>query len=64
MKRLLRETGGKARAWRNAFGQQVLTGAVIAGVYKLIHLKEAQDDYEVAIFWEHDLAPLQDFVSR
>lgn len=63
VKRLLRETGGKARTWRNAFGQQVLTGAVIAGVYKLIHLKEAQDDYEVAIFWEHDLAPLQAFVK-
>ncbi|MGH2498486.1 MAG: XamI family restriction endonuclease [Candidatus Limnocylindria bacterium] len=62
VKRLLRETGGKARAWHNAFGQTVLTGAVLAGVYKLMHLKEAQDDYDVAIFWEHDLAPLQEFV--
>lgn len=62
VKRLLRETGGKARTWHNAFGQTVLTGAVLAGVYKLTHLKEAQDDYDVALFWEHDLAPLQTFV--
>lgn len=62
VKRLLRETGGKARAWDAAFGKTVLTGAVIAGVYKLLHLKEAQDDYDVAIFWEHDLAPLASFV--
>lgn len=62
VKRLIRETGGKARSWRNAFGQQVLPAAVLSGVYKLANLLEAQDDIGLAIFWEHDLAPLRDFV--
>lgn len=64
VKRLIRETGGKARHWRSAFGQQVLTGAVLAGVYKLVNLKDAQDNYEISIFWEHDLQPLRSFVSK
>lgn len=63
VKRLIRETGGKARTWRNAFGLQVMTGAVLAGVYKLGNLVQAQEDYEVSIFWEHDLRPLIEFVS-
>lgn len=62
VKRLIRETGGKARSWRNAFGQQVLPATVLSGVYKLANLLEAQDDIGLAIFWEHDLAPLRDFV--
>lgn len=64
VKRLIRETGGKARAWRNAFGLQVVTSAVLAGVYKLGNLTDAQENYDIAIFWEHDLQRLQDFVSR
>ncbi|MGH2771058.1 MAG: XamI family restriction endonuclease [Actinomycetota bacterium] len=42
VKRLIRETGGKARSWRNAFGLQIVTGAVLAGVYKLGNLLDAQ----------------------
>lgn len=63
VKRLIRETGGKARTWRAAFGRQVITGAVLSGVYKLSNLADAQEDYEVAIFWEHNLRPLQEFVK-
>ena len=62
VKRLVRETGGKARTWHDAFGQQVVTGAVLAGVYKLVNLRDAQENYGVAIFWEHDLTPLHQFV--
>jgi hypothetical protein len=62
VKRLNRETGGKARTWRNAFGQPVVAGAVLAGVFKLSNLLDAQEDYEVPIFWEHNLRPLQKFV--
>lgn len=64
VKRLLRETGGKALAWRTSFGRRVVTGAVLAGVYKLGDLLKAQTEDEVAIFWEHDLAPLKAFVSQ
>ena len=63
VKRLIRETGGKARAWRNAFGLQVITGAVLAGVYKLGNLLDAQENYGIALFWEQELGPLQEFVA-
>lgn len=64
VKRLTRETGGKARAWKNAFGLQVVTGAVLAGVFTLGNLMDAQENYEISIFWEHDLGPLKSFVRR
>jgi hypothetical protein len=64
VKRLIRETGGKARAWRNAFGLQAITGAVLAGVYKLGNLLDAQENYGIAIFWELRLRALQQFVAQ
>lgn len=64
VKRLIRETGGKARAWKNAFGLQVITGAALAGVYKLGNLMDAQENYGIAMFWEQDLRPLQEFVAQ
>jgi len=64
IKRLIRETGGKARVWDRAFGEQVVTGAVLSGVFKLRHLIDAQDKHGLAIFWEHDLSPLSEFVQR
>ncbi|MGH9894645.1 MAG: XamI family restriction endonuclease, partial [bacterium] len=64
IKRLLRETGGKSRAWRNTFGLQAITGAVLAGVYTLGNLVQAQEDHDIAIFWEHNLTALQEFVSE
>jgi hypothetical protein len=39
-----------------------VVGVVLSGVYKLQNLKSAQDD-GVAIFWEHDLTPLRDFLT-
>jgi hypothetical protein len=61
-KRLLRETSGKRNRWRDRFGEQAVTGAVIAGVFDLSCLREAQID-RVALYWEHDLAPLRSFVE-
>lgn len=63
VKRLLRETGNKAQAWRNAFGQQVIPASVLSGVFKLANLLEAQNEYQIAIFWEHDLSQLKSFLS-
>lgn len=60
-KRLNREVGGKAERWRGHFGGQVLTAAVIAGMFDLSCLRAAQAD-GVHVFWEHDLEPLKDFV--
>jgi len=62
VKRLIRETCGKADLWRHAFGEQVITGAVLSGVFKLKNLREAQNDRGVALFWEHDLSRLEEFV--
>lgn len=63
IKRLIRETGGKAIGWRNGFGNRAITGAVLSGVFKLVHLQQAQDEYNVAIFWERDMAPLASFLK-
>jgi hypothetical protein len=62
-KRLAREAGGKAERWKNEFGAQVITGAVLAGVYDLSCVVKAQDEQNVYIFWEHDLRSLIDFVK-
>lgn len=63
VKRLIRETCGKASTWRQAAGDQIITGAVLAGVFKMKNLLEAQDDHHVVVFWEHDLSPLLQFIS-
>lgn len=63
VKRLNRETAGKASKWSEAFGSQAVTAAVLAGVYKLTNLVQAQGEQGVTIFWEHDLQPLIDFVT-
>ena len=64
VKRLIRETGGKARQWNEEFGRKVITGAVLAGVFNLSNLKSAQEEHKICIFWEHNLVPLKTFVSR
>lgn len=61
-KRLLRETAGKREKWRNRFGDQAVTGAVVAGVFDLSCLRNAQED-RLCLFWQHDLRPLHAFVS-
>jgi len=61
-KRVNREVAGKAEGWRQQFGNQVVTGVVLAGVFDLSCLTSAQRA-GVWVFWEHDLGPLADFVS-
>lgn len=61
-KRLNREIGGKAERWKQHFGGQVVTAAVLAGSYDLSCLRTAQAD-GVHVFWQHDLGPLKDFVA-
>jgi hypothetical protein len=61
-KRLIRETDGKRRAWREEFGRGgVRTAAVISGVYSLKNLKDAQREGMV-IFFDHDLDALDAFI--
>lgn len=64
-KRINRETGGKAEAWRNHFGStgSVITAVVIDGVFDLGCLRQAQNVQGVVIFWEHDLDPLAQFLE-
>lgn len=62
-KRLQREVGGKSEGWRTAFGMQVVTGAVLAGVFDLKCLVTAQNTQHVTIFWQHDLKPLLEFAN-
>jgi hypothetical protein len=64
VKRLIRETGGKARVWEKEFGRWVIPGVVISGVYKLTHLVQAQRDHHITVFWEHNLRELRRFLTR
>lgn len=63
VKRLNRECGGKADHWRVRFGERAITAAVLAGVFKLKNLQDAQHASRLTIFWEHDLSPLADFLE-
>lgn len=62
VKRLNRETGGKAQEWNRRLGERAIPAAVLAGVFQLGSLKAAQD-VGATIFWERDLMPLADFVE-
>lgn len=65
VKRLNRECCEKAATWRSAFGSQAITAAVLAGVYELRNLLDAQRGASpVAIFWEHRLDRLADFITH
>lgn len=64
VKRLINDAGGKADIWRRAFGEQVVASAVLAGVFKLVNLVEAQDKHHVFLVWEHDMAPLRAFLDE
>jgi hypothetical protein len=61
-KRLNREVGGKSETWRLHFGTQVITAVVLAGVLDLSCLEATQAQH-VALFWEHDLKPLAEFIA-
>lgn len=61
-KRLNHEIGDKASVWRRSFGESVIPAAVLAGVFKVENLRDAQRG-GIAIFWEHDFGALLDFVA-
>lgn len=62
VKRLNRETSGKAEHRRTTYGQQVVTVAVLSGVFKVSSLVDAQAS-GVYIAWAQDLEPLRRFVA-
>ncbi len=62
-KRLNNDVGAKAGDWKKTFGTQVITAAVLSGVYSLGNLITAQDHQDIIIFWAHDLDPLKEFVA-
>lgn len=62
VKRLNHEVGDKAATWARAFGNQRHSMAVLAGVFRLKNLVDAQDK-NIAIVWERDLAPLGEFLA-
>jgi hypothetical protein len=63
-KRLIRETEGKRRAWKEAFGQGALTGAVISGVFSLKNLFEDAQGRGMLIFFSHEIEALTEFVTQ
>jgi hypothetical protein len=60
-KRLIRETLGKHRAWRGAFGDELSAGAVLAGVFSMVNLEQAQGE-GVLLFFEQGLRSLTAFI--
>ena len=62
IKRLMRETGGKHGKWRNTFGSDLATAAVLAGTFKMIHLNQAQQE-GMLLFFEHRLNSLTAFIK-
>ncbi len=53
----------KATVWVDEFGnRQVVPAAVLAGVYKLHNLQNAQER-GLAIFWAHDLGRLVEWIE-
>jgi len=63
IKRLIHEVGDKASNWREEFGDNVVPAAVLAGVYDMKHLKEAQNERDILIFWEHNPDSLVEFIE-
>jgi hypothetical protein len=61
-KRLIRETRGKHNEWRREFGGELTTGAVLAGAFSLINLRQAQQA-GVLPFFEHELKALSAFIK-
>lgn len=62
IKRLNNDAAAKAEAWRSDFGTvQLVTAAVLGGVYKVSNLENAQQR-GLFLFWAHDLPALTDFI--
>jgi XamI restriction endonuclease len=64
-KRLVHDTGGKAGTWYAQLGRaQVVPAAVMSGVYSPANLLDVQNNMHVALFWQHRLKDLADFVKK
>lgn len=64
-KRLVHDTGGKAETWYRQLGAaQVIPAAVLSGVFNPANCEDVQNDKRVALFWQHRLRDLADFVTR
>jgi hypothetical protein len=64
-KRLVHDTGGKAATWYQQLGSaQVIPAAVMSGVYSVANLEDVQNNKRVALFWQHRLRDLADFVRQ
>lgn len=63
VKRLNNDAAVKAGVWIDAFGTlQTVPAAILAGVFKLHNLEDAQKR-KLTLFWAHDLGALVSFVS-
>mgnify|MGYP001045464706 CR=1 FL=1 len=63
VKRLNNDAAAKAERWINQFGKaQVVPVAVLAGVFKVLNLEQAQD-LGLTLFWSHDLDKLGAFIE-
>jgi hypothetical protein len=64
VKRLNNDAVVKAVAWQKDFGTvQVVSSAVLSGVYKLHNLENAQSR-GLHLFWAHDIGQLIDWIAR
>ncbi len=69
VKRLNNDAAVKAKFWVGKFGSdQVVPAAMLAGVFKVLNLKQAQGsqlDHEgkLSLFWSHDLDKLGEFIA-
>lgn len=63
VKRVNRESAGKAQRWLRDFGNnQVVPAAVLSGVFKRANLETAQSQ-GLTLFWAHSLGELVDWVA-
>ena len=63
VKRLNNDAAVKAEFWTSKFGSdQVVPTAMLAGVFKVLNLTQAQDR-KLALFWSHDLDKLGSFIE-
>lgn len=63
VRRLNNDAAAKAAGWLDDYGsKQVMPAAVLAGVFKLHNLVDAQSR-GLTLFWEHDLAKLIGWIN-
>jgi hypothetical protein len=64
-KRVVHDTGGKATIWYRELGRaNVIASAVLNGVFSPANLASVQNDKEIALFWDHRLEDLREFVEK